>query len=59
MGGHTILPVPKVLDLEAHHYPRQWKRNMFFLYGGVFLISLQFQRYGLLCRVRNFTSNSI
>ena len=30
MAGATILPVPKAVDIEAHHYPRRWKRNLFF-----------------------------
>ena len=51
MGGATIWPVPRALDAEAHYYPRRWKRNMAFLYGGMFLIGLQLQRYGQLCRV--------
>lgn len=38
MGGATIWPVPRAIDLEAHHYPRRWKRNYLFLYGGLFLI---------------------
>ena len=38
MGGAYIQPVPKAVDLEAHHYPRKWKRNLMFLYGGLFLI---------------------
>ena len=51
MGGATIWPVPRAIDAEAHYYPRHWKRNMFFLYGAAFLIGIQFQRYGLMCRV--------
>ena len=51
MGGATIWPVPRAIDAEAHYYPRRWKRNLFFLYGGMFLIGIQVQRYGLLCRV--------
>ena len=51
MGGATIWPVPRALDAEAHYYPRLWKRNLIFLYGGLFLIGLQVQRYGLLCKV--------
>ena len=51
MGGATIWPVPRALDAEAHQYPRKWKRNMLFLYGGAFLIGLQFNRYALMCRV--------
>ena len=53
MGGATIWPVPRALDAEAHYYPRMWKRNMFFLYGAVFLMGFQFQRYAWMCRVRN------
>lgn len=51
MGGATIWPVPRAIDAEAHYYPRRWKRNFAFLYGGMFLIGIQVQRYGLLCRV--------
>ena len=51
MGGATIWPVPRAIDAEAHYYPRMWKRNLFFLYGGMFLIGIQVQRYGLMCRV--------
>ena len=51
MGGATIWPVPRAIDAEAHYYPRNWKRNMFFLYGAAFLIGFQFNRYGLMCRV--------
>ena len=51
MGGATIWPVPRALDAEAHYYPRLWKRNLIFLYGGLFLIGIQVQRYGLLCKV--------
>ena len=45
MGGATIYPVPKAIDAEAHYYPRKWKRNAMFIYGGFFLISWQIQRY--------------
>jgi len=51
MGGATIWPVPRAVDAEAHYYPRRWKRNVVFLYGGMFLIGIQLQRYGQLCRV--------
>ena len=51
MGGATIWPVPRAIDAEAHYYPRRWKRNLFFLYGGMFLIGIQVQRYAQLCRV--------
>ena len=54
MGGATIWPVPRAIDAEAHYYPRHWKRNMFFLYGAAFLIGIQFQRYGLMCRVSGY-----
>jgi len=50
MGGATIWPVPRAIDAEAHYYPRRWKRNLFFLYGGMFLIGIQVQRYMQLCR---------
>ena len=50
MGGATIWPVPRAIDAEAHYYPRRWKRNMLFLYGGLFLTGIQIQRYGQLCR---------
>ena len=50
MGGATIWPVPRAIDAEAHYYPRMWKRNMFFLYGAVFLMGFQFQRYAWMCR---------
>ena len=53
MGGATIWPVPRAIDAEAHYYPRRWKRNMLFLYGGMFLIGIQVQRYAQLCRVSN------
>ena len=42
--------MPRAIDAEAHYYPRQWKRNMLFLYGAAFLIQLQIQRYGHMCR---------
>ena len=51
MGGATIWPVPKAVDLEAHHYPRFWKRNLFFLYGGMFLMAFQVSRFAHMCRV--------
>jgi len=51
MGHATLWPVPRAVDAEAHHYPRHWKRNMFFLYGGAGLIVLQIWRYGFICRV--------
>ena len=51
MGGATIWPVPKAVDLEAHHYPRFWKRNLFFLYGGLFIMAFQVSRFGHMCRV--------
>ena len=51
MAGATILPVPRAVDLEAYHYPRHWKRNMFFLYGGLFLMGFQVSRYAHLCKV--------
>ena len=54
MGGATIWPVPKAVDLEAHHYPRFWKRNLFFLYGGLFLMAFQASRFAHLCRVRTY-----
>jgi len=40
MGHATLWPVPRAVDAEAHHYPRFWKRNMIFLYGGGFLMLL-------------------
>jgi len=46
MGGYTIWPVPRAIDAEAHYYPRNWKKNMLFLYGAAFLIGLQTQRFG-------------
>lgn len=51
MAGATILPVPRSVDLEAHHYPRYWKRNMFFLYGGLALMAFQISRFAHLCKV--------
>ncbi len=51
MAGATILPVPKAIDAEAHYYPRRWKRNMFFLYGGLGLIAFQISRFALTQRV--------
>ena len=51
MGGATIWPVPKAVDLEAYHYPRLWKRNFFFLYSGLLLIGFQVSRYTLMCKV--------
>ncbi|CDW76309.1 UNKNOWN [Stylonychia lemnae] len=50
MAGATILPVPKAIDLEAHHYPRFWKRNLIFLWGGLGLWAFQICRYTHLCR---------
>ena len=51
MAGATIWPVPKAVDLEAFHYPRKWKRNLFFLYGGLFLIGFQISRFAHMCKV--------
>ena len=51
MGHATLWPVPRAIDAEAHHYPRHWKRNMFFLYGSAFLMVLQVNRYAWICRV--------
>lgn len=51
MAGATIVPVPKSVDLEAYHYPRRWKRNMFFLYGGLALMAFQISRYAHMCKV--------
>ena len=51
MGGATIWPVPRAIDAEAHYYPRKWKRNYLFLYGGMFLTGIQIQRYCHLHRV--------
>lgn len=51
MAGATIIPVPRAVDMEAHHYPRRWKRNMFFLYGGLALMAFQISRFALMCRV--------
>ena len=56
MGGATIWPVPRAIDAEAHYYPRMWKRNLFFLYGGLFLIGIQVQRFSLMHRVSHFSS---
>lgn len=39
MGGATIWPIPRSVDLEAHHYPRHWKRNTMFLYGGLLIMA--------------------
>ena len=39
MAGATILSVPKAVDVEAHYYPRRWKRNLVFLYGGLGLMA--------------------
>ena len=50
MGGYTIWPVPRAIDAEAHYYHRNWKKNMLFLYGAAFLIGLQTQRFGHMCR---------
>jgi len=50
MGRVTFWPIPRAVDVEAHHYPKMWKRNMFFLYSGAFLIAFQVQRYGHMCR---------
>ena len=51
MGGATIWPVPRAMDAEAHYYPRRWKRNWIFLYGGLFLTGIQINRYAALHRV--------
>ena len=45
MGGGRINPVPRAIDVEAHHYPRHWKRQFLFLYGGLYLINWQINRY--------------
>ena len=51
MGGATIWPIPKAVDLEAFHYPRMWKRNFFFLYSGLLLMTFQLSRFAHMCRV--------
>ena len=51
MGHATLWPVPRAIDAEAHHYPRHWKRNMFFLYGSALMMVLQVNRYAWICRV--------
>ncbi len=51
MAGATIWPVPKAVDLEAYHYPRRWKRNLFFFYGGLLVMAFQISRFGILCKV--------
>ena len=56
MAGATIWPVPKAVDVEAHHYPRMWKRNLVFLYGGLFLMGFQISRYALMCKVSGLHS---
>ena len=50
MGGHTLFPIPRAVNLEAYHYPRQWKRNMFIIYSSLFLINLQIHRYSKMCK---------
>jgi hypothetical protein len=54
MGHATLWPIPRAIDAEAHHYPRHWKRNMFFLYGSAFMMFLQINRYAWICRVSIF-----
>ena len=56
MGHATLWPVPRAIDAEAHHYPRRWKQNLFLLYGGAFLIGLQVQRYGMICRQQSMAN---
>lgn len=58
MGGATIWPIPKAVDLEAFHYPRLWKRNFFFLYSGLFLMAFQVSRFTHMCRVSGMSSYS-
>ena len=43
--------MPRAIDVEAHQYPRKWKRNAFYLYSGVLLLGFQLNRYVHLCRV--------
>jgi len=45
MGGATIWPVPKAIDLEAYMYPRKWRRNLRFYYGSMFLVWFQIHRF--------------
>jgi len=45
MGGHTIWKIPMMLDLDAHIYPRRWKRNSIVLcFIPTMLIFYQFYR---------------
>jgi len=56
MGHATLWPVPRAIDAEAHHYPRHWKRNGILLYGSVFLIGIQIQRYASLVRQQSMAN---
>ena len=58
MAGATIWPIPKAISLHAHQYPRHWKRNMFFLYGGMAILAFQFSRFAHLCRVSSFNHSN-
>jgi hypothetical protein len=43
-------PVPRMLDLEAHHYPKRWLRSLVILQGSLLLIGFQISRLGLMSK---------
>ena len=49
MGGHTILPVPKSVNLEANLYNRHWRRNMWLYIPAMVLLGVQLKRYNQMC----------
>jgi hypothetical protein len=48
MGGGPIIKVPKAVDIEAHQYPRQWKKGMYMCWGAMALLGFQLSRYSLM-----------
>lgn len=48
--GAPMWPIPRALDLEAHHYPRKWFRNMWILQGSLLLFGFQLSRYSMMLR---------
>ena len=50
MGGATLWPIPRSIDVEAHHYPRNWKRNLLIFHMSALLMLLQVNRYSFLGR---------
>jgi len=51
MGGAYIWPVPKMIDLEAHHYPRKFARNLAIYTAAIWMLNFQVNRYAQMCVV--------